>query len=273
MELVGQEAVEEISLGTVVNILEDAPSTWCEQVAFARQLKGINHVELWLEFIPTGSSLEQLGDLVDGLDLTVHAPFVDVNLSSQWNEMAQLSLRKTQAALSVANLLGAHVFTIHSGKCAVYEERDTALRRLASQLRQLRQETDVIVAVENVKAKRSGVSLEVVARSVDVERLLEIQPDARITIDVAHAVQNGDDPWDVVERFGGHIASVHVHDVRADGRSHAPLGTGRLHLNELGAAMSSMPARFLTLETLGEIDTKNSWETLSRLAISGTVAR
>jgi sugar phosphate isomerase/epimerase len=263
IDAVGYASLRETSFGTVLGILRDEPAIWQAELVSARELDSLGHVEVWLEYLPEEHGVRCLQSLLGDLAVTVHGPFQDVNLASSWPELGELSYKRTRQAIEIAERLGASVFTIHAGKHPVYEEQGVSVGRFAERLERLAEITDVVVAVENVKAKRSGVSRETIAHSDDLVELIEVYPDARLTLDVAHAIQNGDQPIDLLSDFGARAASVHIHDVGRDGRSHKALGSdGFLDLDAVARMIVDATVDYVTLETLGTADTQRSWEAL-----------
>ncbi len=269
---VGYDHVNELSIGTVLNVLKSDPRQWRSDLDDARTLPGLRHIEIWLEHLPSRRRVHELRSMLSDIDVTVHGPFVDLNLSTSWGELGDLTLSRAQRALEIADLLGAAVFTIHAGKYPVYEDHAEALGRFADRFDRLARDANSTVAVENVKAKASGVSREVVATSEDMTSLTEILPEVQFTVDVAHALQNGDSPVAMIEELAGRLPAVHVHDVSAGNRSHNALGDGLLDLEAVARAILRSRPRFVTLETLGSLDTRRSWrrlhECIGRIAVS-----
>lgn len=256
--------MSEISLGTVVNILTDDPDRWKYDIDQALELPDLGHIELWFEHIPESRQVNELQRSLAGMDVTVHGPFVDMNLSTPWPNLAELTMARARAAIEVADVLGAGVFTIHAGKFAAYEDHLDSIHRFSERLHSLSEAARVTVAVENVKAKQSGVSREVVATRDDLNRLVSLLPDAKLTVDAAHALQNRDDPSGMIHDFADRLASVHIHDTLGNGPSHLALGDGALNLMDVTTAISNARPRYVTLETLGSAETLRSWPMLHR---------
>lgn len=269
MASVGYPPISEISFGTILEVVEADQASWKAQADARRELSGQGHVELWLEYLPADEEIEQLREAIRGFGVTVHGPFVDVNLSASGEEVAELSFKRTSAAIRIAEQLGARVFTLHAGKYAVYEGHKKAITRFADVLTRLMAESDLTIAVENVKVKDGGVSRTVVAKDTDLDLLLELVPSAFVTLDVAHAFQNGDVPTKMLRRLSGRIACVQLHDVRSDGHSHAALGSGLLPLQEILDEVIVSKPRFVTIETVGIGDTSSSWQRVSGDTLSG----
>lgn len=268
--------MREISFGTVLNVVEDNPAQWSAELELATELPGLGHVEVWLEHLPNKRGIKQLGSMLDGVGVTVHGPFVDMNLATSWEDLGNLAFTRASSAVEVAGELGAKVFTLHAGKYPIYEDQTRPLLRFAERLSRLAENADPIVAVENLKAKESGVSRETIARHEDVVRLVEMYPRTRITVDVAHAVQNLDDPVVMMDELGERVACAHVHDATPGGRSHRALGDGMLNFEAVVCAILRNRPQFVTLETLGAVDTQRSWhtlhESLGRLSLVTRVA-
>lgn len=254
----------EISLGVVVDVVHPTPDRWTEDIHKVRQIDGVTHIELWMEHIPTASQTRQLQHALGNTVLTVHAPFVDISLVTRWPEYGRVSLARLQKAVRASQVLGAHVFTIHAGKFPAFESHSDALKRFADHYEELRSQAgNVDVAVENLKSKTNGVSRESVATRGDLRALRTIHPEVRLTPDVGHAIQNGDDPAALLGDCDGHIASVHVHDAVKGGRSHRCLGQGEARLADVALALLRAKPRYVTLELLTHEDAEASLRCLS----------
>lgn len=255
--------LHEKSFGTVLAVTNNAPSDW-ENALGEIQDHSFDHVEVWLEASLTEQETRHLGGLLTGISCTMHAPFVDVSLSSHAPETRAVSQQRVLAAVDVANEIGAHVITIHSGKYPVFTAHEQALDNLASSYERIANylAEDAKLAVENVKAKTSGVSRETVATADDVRAFLGRISSAFVTIDTGHALQNGDDPVELLDEFRDQTASIHLHDARHGGRSHYALGKGDLELAPLANALAATPTNFITIETLTVADAVRSRENI-----------
>ena len=100
------------------------------------------------------------------------------------------------------------------------------------------------------EARRRGLSLMVenLGRSfshpVDLEPLLAASPALGFHLDVGHAhlARARDEPnraLDLISRFGGRLAHVHVHDNNGVDDLHLPLGAGSVPWSEVVAALKS----------------------------------
>ncbi len=253
-----------MSLGAFVDVLTPDVKTWRGQILRLRTLPGLRHIEVWLEHLPSPFELAALQEALEGVAILVHGPFVDVNLSSAWGEQADLSLRRTLRAIAVAEALGARVFTIHAGKFSAYEDHEAALLRFANNYRVIASRArNMVVAVENLKAKQTGVSRECVATLGDMQQLASYATEVAFTLDVGHALQNSESPHHLLETLAPRIGNVHLHDASREGRSHRALGTGELDVRSVLRQLDRIRPAFVTLEMLGWNALEDSWGRVS----------
>lgn len=252
------------SIGLVVDVLTPDPTAWAREIEQIRDACSPGHLELWMEYIPDKRERRNLSAALDGLPVTVHAPFVDMSIATRWEEHAAACVGRLRNALEVSIELGASVFTIHAGKFADYEDHRDALQRVANRYDELVQHasSSIEIGIENLKCKRSGVSRESVATLDDLREVCTINPEIQLTPDVGHAVQNGDDPSSLLFFAAERTASVHLHDAVLGERSHRAFGDGDLPLDSVADAIVALNPKFLTLELLTLSDGVRSYRML-----------
>ncbi len=224
-------------------------------------INDLTHIELWTEEAETYYDIRNvrliLGDL--GLRSTIHAPFTDFSLTTKRGIFATGSVDVLKRTINMAEGLGSECITIHPGEYMDYEGKITAMARLAERLFELQDKTSVLLAVENLRPKNTGVKRTLFSSKKDMDDFLGLYPGAYFTLDTGHAMQAGIDIADVLNsELGRHIASVHLHEVGDNGRSHQMLGSGSLTDADLGAILRHQEGRPITLEMLSMNDIEAS---------------
>lgn len=246
--------------GAFLNLLNFDTEDWRRQLDALDKLDTLDHLELWLEFMPTRPQLLALADLLHGRKTIMHGPFIGMSLASNWNELARISLDRCLQAVELACFLGSEVVTIHGGIVHRDEPHERVIGRLVERLERLSHYRDPVIALENM-AGRGGATREAIARTEHLVQVMGCLPDLQVTLDTGHALQNGDDPAHFIEVNGDRIVNIHLHDARVGGKGHLRLGTGELDTTRLLETLHGTNYdRFLTLETVGVNDTAASWD-------------
>lgn len=252
-----------ISRGAIVQILGDETQDWEGQLADVLGLPDVNHVELWIEDIPTGPSWRRVSKSLAGIPVTIHGPFLHLSLCSRIDEVRKISRSRVADVAQLANQLEAAVLTVHAGPTPMFDNQDDAHQRLAESLIHLRGETSAILCLENM-ARKSGTLREGIQSLIDLERMLEYVPDLNFTLDIGHCLENGEDALEFLHRFSKRVCNIHLHDGRRGGPSHLRLGDGDLNLEAFESALMHVEySGFVALETIGWADTEASWRVWS----------
>ena len=258
--------------GAFLNLLTYDPGAWERQLSDLDGLGGLDHLELWLEFIPSRRELAALADLLGGRRTIMHGPFIGMSIASSWSQLADISVDRCLRAVEVAAYLGCEVVTVHTGIVQRDEPQEAVLDRIVARFERLSGFRQPAIAIENMAARR-GATRESVASTEHLADLLERLPSLQVTLDTGHALQAGDDPVAFAAVYCDRIANIHLHDGHRGGKGHLRLDTaeldlpGLLHVLEHGGY-----GRFLTLETVSVDDTAASWEVLNAL-VSSAVAQ
>ena len=254
----------EASIGAFVNVLEFSPQSWTDQLAELRRLDHRGHVEVWLEWMPrTPEHNRLLRDCFAGEVTTVHAPFLDLSLVSRLDEFRHLSIQRVSDVCGLAAELGSRVVTLHAGSYPFFDSRQAALDRLADSYRRIKApHPSMSIALENMSG-RGGATREIFAHLEESVEILDRIPDIEFTLDIGHAIQNGDDYAGFLAQYGGSVANIHLHDGVHLGSSHLRLGAGELDVAKfVTACVTSGYNGFISLETIGAECTRESWRTL-----------
>ena len=258
--------LESVSVGAFLNVTSPEPERWEEDLVALTTKTGIRHVEVWLEYLPSGRETIALASLLRGQRTIMHAPFIGASLASGWEALAAISLDRCHQAIELAGILGCEVVTLHAGPYASFEDHAMVIGRLAERLARFSTITRPVITVENMPI-RAGASAEALARAEDLADLLDRAPQTRMTLDVGHCLQNGEDPAATFATFHGLIANIHLHDGSRDSSAHRALGAGEL---DLGAFLAGLQEhsynKFLTIETLSMPDLEVS---LTALGLAG----
>ena len=172
--------------------------------------------------------------------LTVHAPFMDINLGSINSRIRQVCLEEVRDALEFAREVGASAVAVHtapgimgmtegswvrehprpsSGLLAQRELAVRAVQDLADFA------PDLLLCLENLiyphELYRSPEEMRELVRRVD-------RSNVGITLDVGHAAVCGYNPRDFVQLLSDEILHVHLHDNHGSADEHLPPGKGTI---------------------------------------------
>jgi len=174
-----------------------------------------------------------------GLNLTVHAPFVDVNIASPNFAFRRVVLKRLKKSIRLASNLGATFWVFHPGlKTGVshfHPGEDWKLN-----LRSIRELLD--------EANRNGSKITIentpepfpfILKSVkDFTRFYEDLGDANLglTLDIGHANVNGQ-IHDFIERFSERLVHVHASDNKGNFDSHLGIGEGNIEWTKVAKSL------------------------------------
>jgi len=200
--------------------------------------KGYNGAEIWEYQIHRDIEdlswfkkyLQQLG-----LEITLHSPNDDINLSSTNNEIRKVSVKQIEESIKLAFKLGLKIITIHPGRKTSSKDNINRIWELQidsfSQLVKVAEEHDVFLGIENMESRAK----EMVIFPKDVNRLIS---DIRskcvgITLDLAHIATIGSlTVKEYISELQEKIIHVHLSDSN-NTTTHLPLGWGKLNLPEM----------------------------------------
>src|SRR5271163_2211934 len=148
--------------GAFVNLTSYDPAGWRRQLTQVDALENLDHLELWLEFVPTRRQLANMADLFAERETIMHGPFIGTSVSSNWDALVQISVDRWAQALEVASYLRCRVLTFHAGAYGDVEPRSNALDRLAERFVSFVHGSEPIVTLENMPA-RNGATRETLA--------------------------------------------------------------------------------------------------------------
>jgi sugar phosphate isomerase/epimerase len=199
------------------------------------------------------------------LELTVHAPFVDINIASPSPALRRTILKRLEKSVSYAGKLGCRLWVFHPGQRTgvshFYPGLDWQLNieSMHSLLKTARKH-EVDIAIENVPEPFPFLmkSVEDFSHFYD-----EFDDDLGLVLDVGHANINRQIK-DFMTRFSEKIVHVHVSD--NDGTSDAHLGIGYGTIDWEGVADALKKVEYNNVIMLESTDhVEESLQTLRKL--------
>ena len=191
---------------------------------------GFDFVELvseWPHYLTKANS-RNFTEVVEsyGMQITVHAPFSDVNIGSFNEKIRRASLEVLRETIEVAAEMNALVVTMHPGHCSPVsvKNRERYLeihRKSLATIVTWSEEFGIRVGLENMPRF-------VILDAQTCERLEEIIGDTEIevTFDVGHLNTTTRNFERFLEVLGDRIVHVHLHDNNGERDEHLALGDG-----------------------------------------------
>lgn len=201
------------SLGEVIDLARD---------------QGISWLEVWTEHLwrdDKGNLIEKLR--TSGLDLSVHGPIGDLNITSSNDGIREESIRQVIQGIEEAAEMGARVITVHPGYLTgrqdepegIWDFQIEAFQRFAKRGKEL----GLTVAMETMEKRNKEVVIhpEIANRIIDAVNMENFG----VTFDVSHAHT----VMDVVEfiRALRKINHIHISDTK-EGKVHVLMGQGEI---------------------------------------------
>jgi len=189
---------------------------------------GITWLEVWSEHFwrdDDGQVMQKLQK--SGLDLSVHGPTGDINITSSNPGIRKESLRQVLQGVEEAAEMGARVITVHPGFLtgrqdvseSIWDLQIEAFTRIAKRGREL----GILIAMETMEKK----AREVVIRPDLANEIIDAvnMQNFGITFDISHAHT----VMDVVEfiRALRRIVHIHISDTKS-GKVHVQMGEGEI---------------------------------------------
>ena len=200
--------------------------------------KGYDGVEIWadqiqrdIEDLPWFKKyLQQLG-----LEITLHSPNNDMNLSSTNNEIRRISIKQIEGSIKLASKLDLKIITVHPGRKTSIRDNLDRIWELQldsfNQLVKIAEKYNIFLGIENMELRAK----EIIIFPKDVNRLISsIQSKCvGITLDLAHVATIGNyDVKEYISELQKKIIHVHLSDSN-NTTTHLPLGWGELNLPEM----------------------------------------
>lgn len=206
-----------MKIGTVISIFEPG---WEKKYARLCESKA-DHFELLIE---DGISLTGIKAFCENRSVLLHAPFLDLNLISHYQQLRDASLEITIQKLSpLVTAFQPEVITLHCGYMYRYytDLQFTAIQKLVDLFPS--------IAIENLPPAQSFLRQPYPSTPEDINTIMSVV--SRMTFDVGHSLKNGDDIYSLLHTYKDYIVNIHLHDV-VNGSDHKALGTGELNLKK-----------------------------------------
>jgi len=203
---------------------------------------GMRYIEIQTEHPYTPSEMgrkrvNEVRELVDtcGLDILLHGPLFDTNLSSLKECIRRASVKFVQECVELASRLDADLLVVHAGSYPgdlpnnlMNKARDQ-LHRSFSELTKVAVNSGVIIGVEN---KQKSEDRELVLYPDEHLEIVEAFRDqgVRAVLDIGHAHTANCDLADYTRLLDDLIIELHLHDNNGISDDHLPLGEGSIDL-------------------------------------------
>ncbi len=184
-----------------------------------KQIKehGFNGVEIWAEHHLAEQAFKYANEC--DLQIGLHLPFHDLNLATQYDEIAEYTLALTKKWIKkLAYYNGSHA-VIHGGQAMASEDLDKVYPKMIERLKELSDfslANNVELLFENQIP--DGLNYMHILPS-NIEEWLDVlnKTNTKACLDVGHLAIQGDEFKDTVNRLGGLLKSIHLSD--NDGKS------------------------------------------------------
>jgi sugar phosphate isomerase/epimerase len=196
-----------------------------------------DHFKLWeivadlFQLLP--DIAEQYKQLIPSydIDVSVHAPFNDINIASLNPELRKIAIRYLKTAIKTAVDLDIQLITLHPGHFCptgiyypekVYETN----RRSIVEIAKFAKDHTITLALENMPIKHWTLGN-------NIDELFEMVKDTQfgICFDVGHAfIQNSVDGF--IENIS-HVSNLHIHDNNGRRDEHLVLGEGAIDIKDI----------------------------------------
>ena len=163
-----------------------------------------------------------------GLEVSIHAPTVDINIASLNEGIKNESLRQMRKCIDYAEKLNANAITLHAGKIG---RNDPILRKQALELacESISELVDyaksVKISVENMPVRKSFLG-----NKIEEIEMIRNETGCGITIDIGHGntTKNNEELLNLKN-----ITYCHLNDNNGEKDQHLKLGEGTLDLELL----------------------------------------
>ncbi|HWO40823.1 MAG TPA: sugar phosphate isomerase/epimerase family protein [Candidatus Eisenbacteria bacterium] len=190
--------------------------------------RGVRWLEVWSEHLwrdDDGRMVERLSK--SGLDISVHGPTGDINITSSNPGIRQESLKQVLQAIEEAARMGARIITIHPGYLTGRQDEPESIRGLQidafTQIAKRSQQLGIMVAMETMerKAKEVVIHPDLANEIIDAVNMENFG----ITFDISHA-HTVMDVAEFIRRLR-RIVHIHISDTKS-GKVHVQMGEGEI---------------------------------------------
>lgn len=192
-----------------------------EAFRFADELN-LNFIEItydYCDFLPQAQLSKRVKELKasTGIDVTLHLPFIDLNIASLIKAVRKATVEQTLCALEYAEAIEASCGVLHTGHYFIYQPvpKEDAFNALRDSLGQL-QQTSIPIALENL-----GLYMDGLIREPENLRSITDEFNMRNCLDFGHAVIEAERSWrekpntgeDMIESYCESLGNrvIHLH--------------------------------------------------------------
>ena len=256
------------SSGIFLNITSLDRKKWREDIRFIKFLKGVQHVEVWLEEIEINlSDLKFLKKELKKYRIIVHAPFINLSLVSSHQDINETTVEILKKTINKAYFLGSKITTIHAGGYPLFmnkQEVKNIFIKNYSKILNYAKKKKIEIDLENIsKNKTTQISYPV--KLAEMNSIKKLIPEIKFTLDVGHCIQNNDNSFlSFIKKNFNRINNIHIHNAETDKQAHFGLNykgdfNWRPFLDNL---VKIGYDGFLTVEILEKDEIKKSWNLL-----------
>jgi sugar phosphate isomerase/epimerase len=222
--------------------------------------KGISWLEVWTEHFwrdDDGSLLTKLKK--SGLDLSVHGPIGDINITSSNRGIREESSRQVIQGIEEAAAMGARVITIHPGYLTGRQDLPEEIWSLQveafTRFAQRGKDLGVLIGMETMERRNKEVVIhpEIANQIIDAVNMENFGA----TFDISHAHT----VMDVVEFIYAlrKIVHIHISDTK-NGKVHVQMGEGEIAFGPVLEAVKQKYDGALVIEGWNRRDEKGMVE-------------
>jgi sugar phosphate isomerase/epimerase len=191
---------------------------------------GLDGMEYWLETphfwlrdLPVDEVITCRKHHPEISTVTVHAPILDLNPCSINPEVAEVSIQYAVRSITIAELFGARVLTLHPGRRTAKRPPGDAdfarFERYLAAIRETALRNSLKISMENMEPAVNSF----LCTPERVRQLLDEEPWLFFTLDISHSLaKSPDEPGRYIELCHDRLANVHIS--RVEGKTqHLPL--------------------------------------------------
>ena len=184
------------------------------------------------------------------LEITLHSPNDDINLSSTNNEIRKVSVKQIEESIRLASKLGLKIITVHPGRKTSSKDNLNQIWELQidsfNQLVKVAEEHDVFLGIENMESRAK----EMIIFPKDINRLISNirSKCVGITLDLAHIATIGSL---TVKEYISELQEKIIHAHLSDSNNtitHLPLGWGSSNLFRMLSALQKKYDKNVVIE-------------------------
>ena len=210
---------------------------------------GMSYVEIQTEHPYTPSEMNrkrvnEIKELADtcGLNIILHGPLFDTNLSSLKECIRMASVKFMQECVELASKLSSDLLVVHAGSfpgdlpISLMNKARDQLHTSLSELTKVAMNYGVIIGLEN---KQKSEDRELILYPDEHLEVVEAFHDqgVRAVLDIGHAHTANGDLANYTHLLNDLIIELHLHDNNGVSDDHLPLGAGSIDFGEFFEAV------------------------------------